>query len=688
MNSCSPGGTFLIGCLLWAVGLTSIGWGQRLTDSYEFTIQPYTGVYRVFVRTSDRKPVSKNTKLQVVVYSQNYGASKTKVSREFVIKAGTNSARVDISLPALSNDYWSLDTLLIEDNDNGIEDPRDYLSQQFDRTGRWQQLDRYLFVSSNVVSVPGRKYVASRKTQMSTAVSSLSVIDRTILPTFKELADYYEANQILSANAITTSLSFLQNVSDYIQCVSTTDFFDRWTCLCSYNAIMISWADLQLIAKTKPQLEALKKWVAVGGQLCVFDFDKDYSGRDKVMQLLTGENLRVKWHTPSSSLVQQSGFFAKNVYRYQAGLLIDDGDFSRQTVSKTVDSLEGQPLIHADLLHGKLILVEDDMTTWKANDWQLLFNYFFLNDGVEQTIGSSVIQRSFDSKFRIPGIGNPPVLVFQVLITLFVLLVGPVFYFLFQQSGRLYLLLVAVPLLAIFAVLSLVAYATISDGFSIQGRINSLTRIDHRAALATHHSRSSFYAGISPGQFVFDDAMVMDSRNRFAPVSQFKNRNQKLFVSGGLIRARSPFQLTSLDYFEIDKQITFAISSSNPETGTVTNPFDFDFKVIVVRSGDKFFLAKDIPAQSAAVAAGASFNECLKKTTGVAQNADKGHRFRNSNTWGEADTVIGSLNSSRLKDEIPENGYLAISETNDLVEDIKSAAIYEGNQLHVIIGKW
>lgn len=674
----------------WLVGvvLPSVGYSQKLKNSFEFTIQPYQGVYRVYAKTGDRKPVAKNTKLQVVLLSRNYHVDKSKVSSELVIKSGTNSGSVDLALPTYSANRWRQENILIEDNDNGFEDSQDFLSQPFDRSTSWQQLDHFLFVSSNISSVPGRRFIANRKTQMAMNMDSLGVKDPATLPAFQTLAMYYEASQIINANSVPSSLSFLQNVGEYFQCIDTQDFFEQWKCLCGFKSVLISWPDLQKIAQSKSKLDALKNWVAAGGHLCVFDCGKDLTNRVKVMQELTGKKLDWKWSVPSSDLKQLNGFIARNSYSNQGNVLLDVNSL-RKPATNVVESVTGQAVIQTDLLHGKLVLIEDDMTGWKTSDWEMLYNMSYSHQGVEQKFGVSSMGRKYDPSFRIPGIGDPPVLAFQVLITLFVLMVGPVFYIVFQRSGRLYLLLVAVPLLALAAVISLVGYATINDGFAIQGRVNSLTRIDHRYDLATQHTRRSYYAGIAPGQFVYDDeTLVFDTRHRYAPVSQFKIRNEKSLISGGQIRARSPFQLTSLDCLEIDKGVTFSRSSSDAESGTVSNPFAFALEAVVFRVGDKLYFAKDVAPESTSSATISTTSECVKEVSKISRDLDQGQLFKKSSNWGDVEKVTKNLISRQFKYEVPENGYLAISATNSLNDDPKNSAIYEGNQLHVIIGQW
>ena len=110
----------------------------------------------------------------------------------------------------------------------------------------------------------------------------------------------------------------------------------------------------------------------------------------------------------------------------------------------------------------------------------------------------------------VPGIGRAPVGSFLILIAAFVVVIGPVNYFLLRRKRRLYLLLVTVPLGAALVTAALFAYALISDGLGIRVRVRSFTEIDQRAGRAVSWSRQSYYAGLAPsGGLTFPETAVV-----------------------------------------------------------------------------------------------------------------------------------------------------------------------------------
>jgi hypothetical protein len=102
------------------------------------------------------------------------------------------------------------------------------------------------------------------------------------------------------------------------------------------------------------------------------------------------------------------------------------------------------------------------------------------------------------SNLLIPGVGLAPVTEFRVLITLFVLLIGPLNYWLLSRAKRLYLLVLTVPLGAAAVTLLLFCYAFLADGLATQVRARSVTMLDQTSGEAVSWSRLSYYAGFAP----------------------------------------------------------------------------------------------------------------------------------------------------------------------------------------------
>jgi hypothetical protein len=109
-------------------------------------------------------------------------------------------------------------------------------------------------------------------------------------------------------------------------------------------------------------------------------------------------------------------------------------------------------------------------------------------------------QNSEFSHWMLPGVGLAPVTEFCILITLFVLVIGPVNYILLKRLQRLHLLVITVPAAALLLTAALFAYALVADGLGTKVRVMSFAHIDQRSGEAVCWSRLSYYAGLAPGR--------------------------------------------------------------------------------------------------------------------------------------------------------------------------------------------
>ncbi|MGI9457636.1 MAG: hypothetical protein ACR2NU_13815, partial [Aeoliella sp.] len=102
------------------------------------------------------------------------------------------------------------------------------------------------------------------------------------------------------------------------------------------------------------------------------------------------------------------------------------------------------------------------------------------------------------SNWLIPDVGLAPVIEFQILITLFVLGIGPLNYWLLKRAGRLHLLVLTVPAAAVLITGGLLAYGLLADGFSTRVRSLSITLLDQDRGEAVSWNRLSYYAAFAP----------------------------------------------------------------------------------------------------------------------------------------------------------------------------------------------
>ncbi|WP_182865343.1 hypothetical protein [Stieleria mannarensis] len=130
-------------------------------------------------------------------------------------------------------------------------------------------------------------------------------------------------------------------------------------------------------------------------------------------------------------------------------------------------------------------------------------------DLLEQLIGfrrSAMLTRGVDPmmgdfrsrRWLIPGVAEPPVYTFMGILTLFVLLVGPVAYRWTTRGHRSHLMFLIAPALALVTTAAMFTYSIVSDGFGTTVRVRQLTWIDGASGDAVERTRSTLFAGISP----------------------------------------------------------------------------------------------------------------------------------------------------------------------------------------------
>jgi hypothetical protein len=205
-------------------------------------------------------------------------------------------------------------------------------------------------------------------------------------------------------------------------------------------------------------------------------------------------------------------------------------------------------------------------------------------------------------RFLIPGVGLAPVTAFRILITLFVLGIGPVNYLLLRRSKRLHLLVVTVPLSALAITLLLFGYAIVADGLGTRVRVRSFTQIDSRRGQAACWSRLSYYAGVAPFEGLrFPDEVAVIPLE-YAPMDE-RTRERELiweddqWLASGWLASRTPAQYLTLRSRPTDLGLRIAPSKDSPGALRIENHLKTPIQQLVLRGrGDRYFWAADVPA--------------------------------------------------------------------------------------------
>ncbi len=221
--------------------------------------------------------------------------------------------------------------------------------------------------------------------------------------------------------------------------------------------------------------------------------------------------------------------------------------------------------------------------------------------------------------FLIPGVGLAPVGAFRVLITLFVLAIGPLNYLLLRRWHRLHLLMLTVPFSAGIVTLALFGYALVADGLGTRVRPRSFTLIDQQAGQAVCWTRLSYYAGLAPGRgLTFDRDVAVIPIEPVGP-DRWPTRevvwNDRQRLTAGWLRPRTPAQYLTIR--SRPSQLRLVVGAADADGLAIENRLGTHLEAVVVRDREgRRFAAGD-------VAPGAAVRATRSDVASVAQRARK-----------------------------------------------------------------
>jgi hypothetical protein len=209
------------------------------------------------------------------------------------------------------------------------------------------------------------------------------------------------------------------------------------------------------------------------------------------------------------------------------------------------------------------------------------------------------------NNFLIPNVGVAPVGQFQFLITLFVLAIGPLNYWLLKRRKKLPLLLATVPAAAAGVTLLLFLYGMMVDGVAVRARTRTLTLLDQRDGEAVCWGRLSYYAGIAPreGINIARDQAMYPIYPQWAVQTRFGNSRLPLRelvwddqqrLADGWLQSRTPTQYQAIVARPSTKRLDLRATA---EGLRVANRLGVDVTHLAVQDHDgKFYWCENLAA--------------------------------------------------------------------------------------------
>jgi hypothetical protein len=486
---------------------------------------------------------------------------------------------------------------------------------------------------------------------------------------------------------------------------------ENWIGLTGVDQIIISMSDYRLVCQNnKLQRANLEKWVAAGGALIIFGSGPKYRETDEILSLFFDQNASTisasgdfRWGVPVLNQLKPGELAVCSVRTKSFGSYRASN--SGRKVQPFETELKVNKVDHPSLLdetkfgflsylNGCILSVDDDMTNWSTDDWRQLENCIVLN-------GSSIHARlglwpGGRQKLSIPGVGEPPILLFKILITLFLGIAGPVALIILSRIGKLQLLLVVIPVLSGCVCISLFAFVLISDGFDKSARVQSATSLDQRTNLAVINSRAAYFSNFSTREYVFPEDTFVGLANYKNDLDRNVNQTGgSLRVSGKALGARTLHEITTFYCRSVSEQLIFMKGGGSEGTLPVAqNLLGAKVLFAIFRDDqDDYYLCKSLD------------NGLTKSLTKIRLEVDWGFsdfadvlsanesETKNWNVakdlcYGHDETVLELLRRSRVGDLLSRpNSYVALLEEFPLVTDALEKVQYK-KQAHVVLGKW
>lgn len=541
---------------------------------------------------------------------------------------------------------------------------------------------------------------------------------------------------------------------------------EDWRGYQRYDLVIFTEASLQELAKHPAQLETLRRWVLTGGAVLGFDVASpeqftrqlEFSWNDHSEsrdQVVARANTIIKQREYERSLLQeQRRELETYLETVESGTAIASGigEFSAPTpesLQAVRDELaeivqqqrantrldEQQPWLNLaanDWPHrvwtrsvgaGMIVGLKSDQGVISEMHWQLLAPTLAiqasptLRRGVDPLIGD----RRF-SQWMIPGVAQPPVYTFIGLLTAFVILVGPVAYRRTTRYGRGYLMFAIAPVLAMVTTLAMFGYGIVADGFGTIARVRQLTWIDGASGDAAQRIRSTYFAGVRPGDgLTFPaDAEVIGYPESSGVSWEEADKSTPAVV--GNVRVSDQTQVFDSSFLPSRQQRQFVVHQPKPQTGVVSlqnrpgatpqlsSTLSFPLhRVVVCDAAGTYWSADNLPPGESVVADSLTTQEASKKlgtmytehlpvsaVREATQRADYHRQTRDlqvniSREIGNEATVLldGYFEQwlrahLQLKGGLPPNHFVGMAEVSDDVLAVDQAQVVES--IHYVYG--
>jgi len=385
-----------------------------------------------------------------------------------------------------------------------------------------------------------------------------------------------------------------QNTYLQFRVMSQPDLTKQWLAYSDLDLIMLNaatWTDL--IEDQPEEAAALQQFVAAGGALLMYGNDSTIPTAKQSINAGAFEKLpsssvpipnrvtarleltefndtspltNTPWNGGFIKMSQQSG---NSQFQHRQDVY-DELAKSGSEMTTTMPAAKLATKIEtADFGLGKIVLIHDEdpfpgsFQFWMALESELTqiagVASWVERHGIEYKVGNTNYWR-----WLIESVGGPPVKSFLTLNTLFVLIVGPIAYFVLRKLDRLYLLYFAAPAFAVLFTGGLFSFAIFSDGVGTKLRTHQWTWVDSANQAVVHQDRSTIYSSFGTDSLRFDrQSLVLAVLP--SGVEDFSSRTGTSAPPTGRVRWTDDAQIWSGEFLPTRSQVQYQVL--RPELG-------------------------------------------------------------------------------------------------------------------------
>ena len=546
-----------------------------------------TGYRRINVTVNSRTAVKADRVVAVnMVPNEGYSRGSKKTTVRCVVKIPQGSASATESVLVTQSGYWSSMEVEVFDEGELVRDMSGH-----------QGLAYSGMTSSNFTeSYPGWLFIDRHmdETKRFGGTQKKATYD---LPNIRRLAWFFPQYSTFQTDLIKKigneerptdleTYTMLRNL-DTVNMLSPANSMSDWLEYTPYDIVVVSFEDLNLLRQDHPEKwAALDQFVRSGGNLIVYDLSNENSSRAGLNAMFGFVD--DAWTAPSDDDYGESiKNMVPEIRYYQTGQRVNlSEEMDLGTSENATKNKIPAPMFQLRDYHfGSIVAINDeDPFAADTKQWTWIISSLGSNRYKwYQRHGMSLGRDNNDFwNLMIPGVGAAPVTAFLVLISVFVLAIGPINYFFLNRVHRLYLLLFTVPVGALLVTVSLLLYAFLGDGLGTRVRYRSFTELIDGQAISW--SRQTYYAGMPNSE-----GLVFPSAAAVYPVQYDQQSGQKRrtllweedrqHLYRGYLQARSMSQFLVVNPVKASKQVK--VLASNAGELKVENQFGVELDGVV-----------------------------------------------------------------------------------------------------------